>query len=52
MTTPEQALLRRRPQILNDYTKSDAETAKALEQDDHWVAHFIAKLDTLIRKTR
>lgn len=52
MTTPEQALLRRRPQILNDYTKADAETAKALDQDDHWVGHFIAKLDALIRKTR
>jgi hypothetical protein len=52
MTTPEQVLIRRRLQIMNDHTKADAETAEALKQDNDWVAYFVAKLDGLIRKTR
>jgi hypothetical protein len=52
MTTPEQALLRRRLQILNDHIKADAEAAEALKQDDDWVTHFIANLNGLIRKLR
>jgi hypothetical protein len=52
MTIPEQALLRRRPQILDDDAKTDAEAAEALKWDNDWVAHFIAKLDGLIRKIR
>jgi hypothetical protein len=46
MTTPE-VLARRRRQILDDKAKHEAAAEESLEQEDRWVANFIANLNRL-----
>ncbi len=48
MTTPEQVLIRRRLQTLDDQAKADA-AAEVLKQEDHWVADFIANLTGVVQ---
>jgi hypothetical protein len=49
VTTPEQVLVRRGLQALDDQAKADA-AAEVLKQEDEWVANFIANLNGFIRK--
>jgi hypothetical protein len=49
MMAPEQHLLKRRPQILDDETR-DEHVFNARAREDSWVENFMARLADLVRK--
>jgi hypothetical protein len=49
MMAPEQQLLKRRLQILDDETR-DGHPSNARAREDTWVENFIARLAGLVRK--
>jgi hypothetical protein len=49
MMAPEQHLLKRRRQILDDETR-DGHSLNILAPEDTWVENFIARLAELVRK--
>ena len=51
MTTPEQALVRRRLQILDDETL-DQSAIDALPREDAWIRGFISRLTGMIKRSR
>jgi hypothetical protein len=50
MTTPEQALPRRRLQTSRDRTDADTSAADSVKQDNDWIENFMASLNGIIRK--